>query len=126
MQSTKSKRPSAPTSADIQVAERIKSIRVLKGLSQGAVAKELGMVHQQYHKYEAGIVRPSAGFLLKVCAVFDCAIQELFPPELRGEDKIELATRIDVLRQELTSLIMNTASEDKLIALRTLLIETAD
>ena len=119
------KRPSAPTSLDVQVSDRIKSLRVTKGLSQGAVAEKLGIVHQQYHKYEAGVVRPSAGFLIKVADIFDCAVGDLFPPELRGEDKIELETRIDVLKQELVSLIMNTDNEDKLIALRTLLINTA-
>jgi len=118
-------RPSAPTPIDTQVSERIKSIRVTKGMSQGAVAQELGIVHQQYHKYEAGVLRPSASFLVKLAGVFDCAIEELFPPELRGENRIELATRLDVLKQELTSLILNNDNEDTLIALRTLLIDTA-
>lgn len=124
MRSTQAKHSSAPTSLDVQVSERIKSVRVLNGLSQGAVAERLGIVHQQYHKYEAGVVRPSAGFLIKIAEVFDCAVEQLFPPELRGENKIDLETRIDVLKQELVSLIMDTRSEDKLIALRTLLINT--
>lgn len=126
MQSTQTKRPSAPTSLDTQVSERIKSIRVLNGLSQSAVAVKLGIVHQQYHKYEAGVVRPSASFLIKIAEVFDCSVGELFPPELRGEGKIALETRIDVLKQELVSLIMDSDSEDKLVALRTLMINTAD
>lgn len=124
MSVAKLSRPSAPTPIDTQVSERIKSIRVTMGLSQGAVAQELGIVHQQYQKYEAGVLRPSASFLVKLSGVFDCAVSELFPPELRGESKIEHATRLDVLRQELSSLIMNNDNEDKLIALRTLLIES--
>lgn len=126
MASQQAKRPSAPTSLDVQVSERIKSIRVLKGFSQGAVASKLNIVHQQYHKYEAGVVRPSAGFLIKVADALDCSVEELFPPELRGENKIELETRLDVLKQELVSLIMGSDNEDRLIALRTLLINTAE
>jgi transcriptional regulator with XRE-family HTH domain len=126
MSSPQVKRPSAPTSLDTQVSDRIKSIRVLKGLSQGAVAERLGIVHQQYHKYEAGVVRPSAGFLVKIADIFDCSVGELFPPDLRGEQSIESDTRMDVLKQELVSLIMSNADEKKLIALRTLLINTAE
>lgn len=126
MSSQSVKRPSAPTSLDVQVSDRIKSIRVLKGLSQGDVASKLNIVHQQYHKYEAGVVRPSAGFLIKIASVFDCSVEELFPPGLRGEHKIEYETRVDVLKQELVSLIMNSDNEEKLIALRTLLINTAE
>lgn len=125
MPSTQVKHPSAPTSLDTQVSDRIKSLRVLKGLSQGAVAEQLGIVHQQYHKYEAGVVRPSAGFLIKIANIFDCGVQELFPPELRGEKKIDLDTRLDVLKQELVSMIMHSGNEEKLVALRTLLIDTA-
>lgn len=117
------KRSSAPTSLDIQVVERIKSLRVQRGLSQSSVAEHLGIVHQQYHKYESGLNRVSAGMLIKLAEVLDCHVADLIPPDMRGSGNMEADIRMDVLKQELVNLILDCASEQKLAAMRTLLVE---
>lgn len=124
MTSTNRKRSSAPTTLDLQVVERIKSLRVQRGLSQGDVAGHLGIVHQQYHKYESGLNRVSAGMLIKLAEVLDCQVSDLIPPDMRGTGNMEPDIRLDVLKQELVNLILDCASEHKLAALRTLLVET--
>lgn len=116
------KRSNAPTFIDIEVSQRIKTLRSMKGMTQSAVARELGLVHQQFHKYEAGILRFSAGLLVKLADVFDCQVQDLFPPELRGDGEVEPDIRVDALKQELISMIMDMSVESELMALRTLLL----
>lgn len=122
MPTASTKRSSAPTSVDIEVSERIKKLRTSRGLTQSAVANAVGVVHQQYHKYESGFLRFSAGLLVKLCDVFDCSIEELFPPKLRGQGQIDADVRQDVLKQEIVSLLMDLSDEGELIAFRTLLV----
>ena len=122
MPTTANKSLRAPTPVDIEVSERIKKLRTARGLTQRAVAEGVGIVHQQYHKYETGFLRLSAGVLVKLCDVFDCSIEELFPPKLRGQGQIDAELRQDVLKQEIVSLLMDISDESELIAFRTLLI----
>lgn len=120
---TAKKRSSAPTPIDLQIINRIRSIRLQSGLSQGDVAKHLGIVHQQYHKYESGLNRVSAGMLVKLAEVLKCQVTDLIPPEMNNCGQIAPEMRIDVLKQELVDLVLDCGCERKLIAIRTLLVE---
>ncbi|MGH1422103.1 MAG: helix-turn-helix domain-containing protein [Hyphomonas sp.] len=126
MTSVTSKRSSAPTTVDKDVSERIRSIRLQKGMSQADVAAGLGIVHQQYHKYESGLNRFSAGMMVKIAESLDCMVADLFPPTLRGSKTLESEQRVDVLKQELVKLVLDTTSEAQLIALRTILLDLAN
>lgn len=117
------KRSSAPTSLDLQVVDRIKSLRTQRGLSQGAVAAHLGIVHQQYHKYEAGLNRVSAGMLIKLAEVLDCRVEDLIPPDMRAPGNMDVDIRVDVLKQELVNMVLDCGNEQKLAAIRTLMID---
>ena len=52
-----------PTAADIEVGASIRAHRLLKGMSQETLAKELGVSFQQIQKYEKGTNRIGAGRL---------------------------------------------------------------
>lgn len=117
------KRSSAPTSLDLQVVERIKSLRVQRGLSQSVVAEHLGIVHQQYHKYEAGLNRVSAGMLIKLAEILDCSVSDMIPPDMRAPGNMEAEIRIDVLKQELVNMVLDCSDEQRLAAIRTLMLE---
>ncbi len=50
-----------PHPVDVYVGGRLRTQRVLFGLSQPALAKKLGVTFQQVQKYETGAIRMSAG-----------------------------------------------------------------
>jgi len=67
------------TPVDVLVAKRIGAHRRQRRLSQGEVAKQLGLTFQQIQKYEKGVNRISAGRLFEIARLFQVPIQALFP-----------------------------------------------
>jgi DNA-binding transcriptional regulator YiaG len=59
----------APNSADVYIASRIRTRRMLIGLSQEKLGQALGVTFQQVQKYERGANRVSAGRLQSIGAV---------------------------------------------------------
>ena len=106
---------------DSAVRERIKSVRVQQGITQAAVAESLGIVPQQYHKYESGVLRLSGGMLIQIARVLECSILDLVPEEARQISELDPIKKLDILKQELTMLVLDAQSEDVLIAMKTLL-----
>ncbi|MEO0368818.1 MAG: helix-turn-helix transcriptional regulator [Pseudomonadota bacterium] len=117
------KRSNAPTDLDLQVSARVRSLRVRSGLRQSDVAEALGIVHQQYNKYENGHNRITAGMLIQLANILDCKTSDLFPPRLRGSEELETAMKIDLVRQELIDFIINCTDEKRLAALQHLLFD---
>lgn len=109
---------------DTAVRQRIKSVRTQQGVAQAAVAEELGIVPQQYHKYESGVLRLSGGMIAQIARVLDCSVTDLVPEELQGDRALDPVKRLDILKQELTMLILDQESEDVLVALKTLLTKS--
>jgi len=107
--------------ADAEVAQRIKDIRVTQGVTQAQIAGHLGIVHQQYHKYEAGVLRFSAGMLMAIADFLDCPITDLIPARLHHGSPLDAMQRIDLLRMRLQSQLQDCESEQKLLAVLTLL-----
>ena len=107
--------------ADAEVAQRIKDIRITQGVTQAQIAGHLGIVHQQYHKYEAGVLRFSAGMLMAIADFLDCPITDLVPPSMNHSSPLEPVQRVNLLRTRLQSLVQDCESEQKLLALLTLL-----
>lgn len=106
---------------DTAVRQRIKSVRTQQGIAQAVVAEELGIVPQQYHKYESGVLRMSGGMIAQIARVLDCSVSDLIPEQLQGNSTLDPVKRLDILKQELTMLILDQESEDVLVALKTLL-----
>jgi len=110
-------------SADDQVRQRIKDIRVSKGVTQAELAKQIGIVHQQYHKYEAGVLRFSASMLIAIADYLDCPLTDLVPQQLQNASPLAAVERIDLLKMRLQSQIQDCNSESVLLALATLMGE---
>ncbi|QHI94990.1 helix-turn-helix domain-containing protein [Aristophania vespae] len=69
---------SAPTSIDTHVGNRIRLIRILRGLTQGNLADALGITFQQIQKYERGANRVGASRLYEMSNVLDVPIGFFF------------------------------------------------
>jgi len=68
------------SAVDVTIGERIRARRLELGLSQTALADELGITFQQVQKYERGVNRVSAATLLDICTVLEVEIAALLPP----------------------------------------------
>ena len=67
-----------PNSADSQVGASIRAHRLAAGMSQGDLAKRLGVSFQQVQKYEKGTNRVGAGRLPQIADMFGVPIGTLF------------------------------------------------
>jgi transcriptional regulator with XRE-family HTH domain len=67
-----------PNSADSQVGESIRAHRLAAGMSQGDLARRLGVSFQQVQKYENGTNRVGAGRLPQIADMFGVPIGALF------------------------------------------------
>ena len=52
-------------------AQKLKTLRLEKGLTQAEVSKELGLTRNAFSNYEMGIREPSLDTLKKICKFFD-------------------------------------------------------
>lgn len=80
-----------------QIAERLKEARKLAGLSQGHVAKMLGLHRPSVSEMEAGNRRVSADELARLAEIYDVSVAWLLgeaPEILDAQDpRLELAAR---------------------------------
>ena len=106
---------------DTFVRHRIKFIRSRQGRTQADIALALGIVPQQYHKYESGVLRLSSGMVAQIADALECSILELVPEELRRDKSLDPEVRLDALKQEVTEMILDTDREDVLVAIKVLL-----
>lgn len=66
---------------DQYVARQMRALRVTMGITQEAIAKELGVTFQQVQKYEKGTNRVSAGRIFQFAVALDVSILALFPQQ---------------------------------------------
>lgn len=69
-----------PEEVDCYVGARISLRRSAMGLSQTALAQQLGVSFQQVQKYETGQNRISASRLHRVATVLATSVEAFFPP----------------------------------------------
>lgn len=67
-----------PDPVDIEVGHRIRIERLARGLSQTALANQLGVTFQQVQKYEKGVNRVGAGRLTKIAEVLGIDVSQFF------------------------------------------------
>ncbi len=67
-----------PDPVDVEVGHRIRIERLSRGLSQTALATQLGVTFQQVQKYEKGVNRVGAGRLTKIAEVLGVAVGSFF------------------------------------------------
>lgn len=80
----KQTRPRGADAVDRAVGRRIAERRAALGLSQSALATELGISFQQLQKYEAGLNRVSASRLHRIAVVLGAPVADLFPEPAEG------------------------------------------
>ena len=68
----------SPDNIDRYVADRIRTLRRLHGLSQDNLAFDLGVTTPQFRKYDAGINRVSASVLHRLTMILGVPITALF------------------------------------------------
>jgi len=59
---------------DIDIAKRVRALRLQRGLSQTELGEVLGVTFQQVQKYERGTNRISAGRLYRIAGVLDVPV----------------------------------------------------
>ena len=55
---------------DVKLGQQIRKLRILRGYSQDAIAKKIGITFQQLQKYERGINRVCISRLVDICNFF--------------------------------------------------------
>lgn len=68
-----------PTDIDRHVGAQIRARRLLIGVMQQQLAREIGVSSQQMHKYETGINRVSAANLWGIARALGCEVGAFFP-----------------------------------------------
>lgn len=71
---------------DVRIGERLRTLRLERGLSQADLGKALDISYQQIQKYEKGGNRMSASTLLKVARFFALPPQCMFEGLLETND----------------------------------------
>ena len=67
-----------PDPVDVEVGHRIRIERLARGLSQTALANQLGVTFQQVQKYEKGVNRVGAGRLTRIAGVLGVPVGTFF------------------------------------------------
>src|SRR4051794_20432718 len=66
------------TAEDIAIGQKLRALRLDRGLSQGELAGKVGVTFQQLQKYEKGVNRISAGRLLALAAVLKVPVTAFY------------------------------------------------
>jgi transcriptional regulator with XRE-family HTH domain len=69
---------------DRYIGARMRDGRQAIGLSQGALAKKLGVSFQQVQKYESGANRVSAARLFDICEILGVSLASMFERKLKA------------------------------------------
>jgi len=86
-----SRAPLAKSEIDVEVGARIRARRKLLGLSQSALAQQLGITFQQVQKYEKGSNRVGSSRLQIIARILGTTPAALFGESGAASDAPELA-----------------------------------
>ncbi len=76
------------------IGARVREIRQVRGVTQGVLAKKLGISPQQLQKYESGANKISASRIEIVAAVLDVPVSVFFQmPGRGGKERLETLTQ---------------------------------
>jgi transcriptional regulator with XRE-family HTH domain len=64
-------------SAEKVLGQRVRALRLQLGMSQDALAKELGVSFQQVQKYEKGVNRVTVSRMLEMCEHLQCSPNDI-------------------------------------------------
>jgi transcriptional regulator with XRE-family HTH domain len=96
-----------------KVSERIRKIRVIKGLTQENVAEEMGISHGAYAKIERGETDPNTSRLHDIASVLKVNVTDFFDDNLSAVTEYKnpygYASKDEV--ENLTKLVVNLTKE---------------
>lgn len=67
-----------PHPVDVTVGNRVREMRIRKGLSQQALGEQVGVSFQQIQKYERGTNRMGSSRLVQIADVLDVPVSSFF------------------------------------------------
>ena len=73
------------TAEDVAIGQKLRALRLDRGLSQGALAAQVGVTFQQLQKYEKGVNRISAGRLAALAAALGVPVTAFYAAAARRE-----------------------------------------
>ena len=68
----------SPNQIDKHIGSRVRTRRIMLGMSQEKLADALGLTFQQVQKYEKGVNRIGASRLLQIAGILDVSIEFFF------------------------------------------------
>jgi transcriptional regulator with XRE-family HTH domain len=74
----------SPDRVDIEVGRRVRTFRLLKGLSQEKLGDQLGLTFQQVRRYEKGTNRIGAGRLQCIANILGIPVSNFFTSHGQG------------------------------------------
>ncbi len=74
---------------DIAIAQRLRALRLERGLSQNAIARQTGVSFQQFQKYEKGDNRISAGRLQRIADALNILITAFYGTNSKRSEEHE-------------------------------------
>jgi len=75
------------TAEDVAIGQKLRALRLDRGLSQGALAGEIGVTFQQLQKYEKGANRVSAGRLVRIAAALGVPVTAFYDAAARRKSE---------------------------------------
>ena len=66
------------TAEDVVIGQKLRALRLDRGLSQSELAGRVGVTFQQLQKYESGVNRISAGRLARIAAALDVPVTAFY------------------------------------------------
>ena len=73
-----------PRPEDVHAGQTLRHFRLMKGLSQEKLARQMGLTFQQIQKYETGANRMAMSTLCRVCRVLKLSPLAFFWEDLHG------------------------------------------
>lgn len=105
-----SKQSSKPNPVDAHVGQRIRLLRISRGMRQQDLADAVGVKFQQLQKYETGSNRVSASRLVMLAKALDVRIADLFGKFAGQSDAVALDFNLQ--SRAVSNLVRNIAALD--------------
>lgn len=80
----------------MSIGERVKSARIMAGMSQRALASDVGVSAQAISKYERDMDVPSSGVLIKLAGSLAVKAEYFFRPEIISVEKLAYRKRVSL------------------------------
>jgi transcriptional regulator with XRE-family HTH domain len=80
--------PKSTTIADGNIGLRVRATRLQHGISQIALAKQLGVSFQQVQKYEKGVNKVAASRLMAIAKALKTSVPELIGADGHGKNDV--------------------------------------